>query len=112
MKSKSIKNCYKSCMSTLSLIVMISQNTLASGIGGSSLFTGAKRLAQDITNWIVGAAAVFGVLMISYCFFRKIHSDQDKARMWNDRIKTIGGSIVGIIVAASVVQIILSYFGG
>ena len=82
------------------------------GIGSSKLFTGATKLAQDITTWITGAAAIFCVLMIGYCFLRKMGAEPDKARQYNDRIKMIAGSLIGIIVASSIIQIAISYFQG
>ena len=79
-------------------------------ISDSSLFTGGIKLAQDLTTWITGAAAVFGILMIGYCFLRKIGAEQDKVRAWNDRIKMIGGAVIGIIVAKGVIELAISYF--
>ena len=90
--------------------IIFSSAVFASGIGGSSLFSGAKRLAQDISNWITGAGAIFCVAMIGFCFLRKMGAEPEKARMYNDRIKMIAGALIGIIVADSVIQIVISYF--
>lgn len=112
LKNMKFKRLVKCLIVILVFTVIYSNFVLASGIGGSSLFSGSKRLAQDLTNWIRGAAAVFAILMMGYCFLRKMGADPEKARQWNDRIKMIAGALIGVIVVASLVEIVISYFQG
>lgn len=109
MKEKVIK-----ILTTVSLLVfniqLICINTYAAGIGDSKLFTGTKKLFNDMKAPLIGLSAGIAIVLIVYFLIRIKMSDEQDAKIYKKRIVTVVACCIGIVLASSLLTVILSYY--
>ena len=94
------------------LITMLSgvQSAFADDIGSSKLATGTQKLITDATNWLMILAPAVAVLCIIYFLIRKSISDEMDHKKWNTRIAVALISCIGAVLAAVIVNVLISYY--
>lgn len=85
-------------------------NVYAAGIGSSKLFTGTKKLLNDMKTPLIGISGVAAVIVIIYLFIRMKFADEMDAKMYKKRIMTVLACAIGVVLIASLLTVILSYY--
>ncbi|WP_124099906.1 hypothetical protein [Ruminococcus sp. Marseille-P6503] len=80
------------------------------GFGSSKIATGTTKLINDVLTWIQILAIPFGTLFIIYFQIRKGGADQQDQKDWQKRTNTAIISTVAAEIAATIINLILSYY--
>ena len=94
----------------LILMTVSVQTAFADDIGSSKLATGTQKLITDATNWLMILAPAVAVLCIIYFLIRKSISDEMDHKRWNTRIIVALISCIGAVLAAVIVNVLVSYY--
>ncbi|MGV8149785.1 MAG: hypothetical protein ACLKAK_08475 [Alkaliphilus sp.] len=100
----------------LSMITILATLTLdlsvvfANPIMDSKLATGTEALLRDITTWLLILVPILGGLLILYFFIRRSGADELDQKKWNNRITTAIISVIGAVVASSILKIVIAYY--
>jgi hypothetical protein len=94
-------------MMTIQLFI---NQVYAAGIANNKLFTGTKKMFNDLKTPLIGLSAVIAVAIIIYYLIRMKMADDMDAKMYKKRIFTVLGCCVLIVVIASLLTAILSYY--
>ncbi|MDR1892361.1 MAG: hypothetical protein LBQ48_05080 [Oscillospiraceae bacterium] len=101
------------------LLVMRAQTAFAdeveiAGDGGeiskSKIATGTEKLLKDATAWLMIIAPIVAVLAIIYFLIRKGMSEELDHKKWNTRIIVALVSSLGAVLAAVIVNLLMSYY--
>ena len=76
----------------------------------TKLVTGTRQLINDVNNWIVILAPVLTGLLVGYYLIRKSASEEGESRRWDNRIKVACVCCVGVVLASSLINLIVSYY--
>ena len=82
----------------------------AEDIASSKIATGTQKLITDATNWLMILAPAVAVLCIIYFLIRKSISDDMEHKKWNTRIAVALISCIGAVLAAVIVNVLVSYY--
>lgn len=91
-------------------MIITAQAVFADSISSTKLATGTSNLIQDITSWIIGIGIAVTILMVVYCLLRRNMADEMDHKKWQTRMIVSLVSGVGIIVASSVINALVSYY--
>jgi len=83
---------------------------LANKIESSKIGTGTKQLISDLTKWLTILAPIVGAVCIAYFLVRKGMSDEMDHKKWNTRTTVAIISTVGAVLAAVIVNLVVSYY--
>jgi len=90
--------------------LMTPLTAFAADIGTSKLATGTEKLIKDVTSWLMIVAPLVTVVAIIYYLIRKTVSDEIDHKKWNTRISTAIICCIGVVVAALIINLIVSYY--
>lgn len=82
----------------------------ANPIMDSKLATGTEALLRDITTWLLVLIPILGGLLILFFFIRRSGADELDQKKWNNRITTAIISVIGAVVASSILKIVIAYY--
>jgi len=94
----------------LVLMVTGAQAVFAEDIGSSKIAKGTEKLLQDATAWLMIIAPVVTVLAVIYFLIRKGMSEELDHKKWNTRIIVALISCIGAVLAAVIVNLLISYY--
>ncbi len=83
----------------------------ADSVESSILFTGFKKLLEDVGKALIVIAIPTGIVFTAYSFIRKGAADEMEHQKWDKRIKTTIASTVGAITAGAIISLVSKYFG-
>lgn len=106
----SIRKLVISAAVMLIMMLSVAQSAFADDIGSSKLATGTQKLITDATNWLMILAPAVAVLCIIYFLIRKSISDEMDHKKWNTRIVVALISCIGAVLAAVIVNVLISYY--
>ena len=107
---KIMKKVYALLMS-LAISTVTAVNAFAAGnIADSVAVTGTKKLIDDVTTAALVIAPVIGVVLIVYFCIRRSAADEMDQKKWNNRIATAVVSIIGAVLATSLLNVVVSYY--
>ena len=107
---KIMKKLYALLMS-LAISTVTAVNAFAAGnIADSVAVTGTKKLIDDVTTAALVIAPVIGVVLIVYFCIRRSAADEMDQKKWNNRIATAVVSIIGAVLATSLLNVVVSYY--
>lgn len=86
------------------------QTAYASAFEESKLATGTTKLIDDVTKWLLILAPTVGALVIVYFLIRRSHADEMDEKKWSNRIKVAVASVIGAVVASSIINVIVGYY--
>ena len=86
--------------------------TLGSSADSVTLFSGTKRLINDLTVWAMGLLPAISAVLIVYFNIMKSQAEQQEQVMWSKRIKTVLVCLIVGECAVGLVQWLTSYYGG
>ena len=97
-------------MNMITCFLMAQNHVYAGGIGSSKLFTGTKRMLNDMKKPLIGLSSAIGVVMIIYNLIRMKMGDDVDTKMYKKRIGIILGCLVLVVSVVALVPTILSYY--
>ena len=96
---------------SLAISTVTAVNACAAGnIADSVAVTGTKKLIDDVTTAALVIAPVIGVVLIVYFCIRRSAADEMDQKKWNNRIATAVVSIIGAVLATSLLNVVVSYY--
>ena len=96
---------------SLAISTVTEVNAFAAGnIADSVAVTGTKKLIDDVTTAALVIAPVIGVVLIVYFCIRRSAADEMDQKKWNNRIATAVVSIIGAVLATSLLNVVVSYY--
>ena len=97
-------------VASLYLALCSAGTVYASGITGSKLYTGTRRLIADVTNALLVLAPVAAGLLIIYFCIRRSAADEMDQKKWNNRIIVAVVSCIGAVIGSATLNIIIGYY--
>lgn len=94
----------------LAVLFICTNYCFASGIEGTTLVTGTKKLMVDLTNWLLIIALTLTILLVGYYLLRKSASDEMDAKRWDSRIKVAIICCVGVVAMSGLINVIMNYY--
>ena len=91
-------------------LMSLSLPVYAQTVETSKIFTGLKKLLEDIGKALIVIAPIAGTAVIAYCFIRRAAADEMDHKKWTNRINTALVSTIGALVAGVIITVISSYF--
>lgn len=107
---KKIKEKLTVAILNVMLCFYMAQNYVYAGIGSSKLFTGTKRMFNDMKTPLIGLSSVIGIVMIIYNLIRMKMADEMDTKMYKKRIRVILVCLVLVVSVAALIPMILSYY--
>lgn len=109
MKKK--KNKIKKLLLAIILFTLINAiNIFASGIQGTSLYTGTMHLLNDGTTALLVILPVAGALLFIWFQIKKMGADQNEQPMWSKRQKIVLTGIISGETIVAVINTLVSYY--
>lgn len=103
----------KILLSTVILIIIVlivPSLALANNIQSSTIFTGFKKLVEDLGKVLIIIAIPVGTVVTAYCFIRRSASDEMDHKKWSNRITTTIVSTIGAILSGVIITLVSGYF--
>lgn len=110
---KFMKKFYKKIISIFTIIYFVFlQNSFvfATNIQNSKIAKGVENLIKDATTWLMILAPIVGALLVGFFFLRKGAADEMDQKTWQKRIYTAIYSVVGVVVASALINLVVGYF--
>lgn len=82
----------------------------ADGIQSSTIFTGLKKLIDDLGKALIVIAIPVGTVVTAYCFIRRAAADDMDHKKWSNRITTTIVSTIGAILSGVIITLVSGYF--
>ncbi len=82
----------------------------ANAIAESQLATGTEALFSDLKVWLVKIAVLVGTVFAMYFGVRMFGADETDKKMWKNRIVASIIIMICVVLAASIISVILSYY--
>lgn len=82
----------------------------ADGIQSSTIFTGLKKLIDDLGKALIIIAIPVGTSVTAYCFIRRAAADDMDHKKWSNRITTTIVSTIGAILSGVIITLVSGYF--
>ena len=101
----------KRVLPVLMIMFMLPNVAFANKIQSSVVGTGIKALLDDLTAWLPIVAVGVGIVVITFCLIMRGAKDEMEKKKWTDRIGTTVWSTIGAVIGASILNLLLSYFG-
>lgn len=92
------------------IFLVIPSSVLANGIESSTIFTGLKKLIEDLGKALIIIAIPVGTVVTAYCFIRRGAADEMDHKKWTNRITTTIVSTVGAILSGVIITLVSGYF--
>lgn len=92
------------------IFVAIPSFTFANGIESSTIFTGLKKLIEDLGKALIVIAIPVGTAITAYCFIRRAAADEMDHKKWSNRITTTIVSTIGAILSGVIITLVSGYF--
>ena len=105
-----LKKLVSAALCLIITMLFCAQAVFADDIGSSKIATGTQKLITDATNWLMILAPAVAVLCIIYFLIRKSISDEIDHKKWNTRIAVALISCIGAVLAAVIVNVLVSYY--
>lgn len=98
--------------STILMIIffLIPSLIYADGIQSSTIFTGLKKLIDDLGKALIVIAIPVGTVVTAYCFIRRAAADDMDHKKWSKRITTTIVSTIGAILSGVIITLVSGYF--
>ena len=98
--------------STILMIIffLIPSLIYADGIQSSTIFTGLKKLIEDLGKALIVIAIPVGTAITAYCFIRRAAADEMDHKKWSNRITTTIVSTIGAILSGVIITLVSGYF--
>lgn len=98
--------------STILMIIffLIPSLIYADGIQSSTIFTGLKKLIDDLGKALIVIAIPVGTVVTAYCFIRRAAADDMDHKKWSNRITTTIVSTIGAILSGVIITLVSGYF--
>lgn len=94
----------------IAIALMVPSLALANNIQSSTIFTGFKKLVEDLGKVLIIVAIPVGTVVIAYCFIRRSASDEMDHKKWSNRITTAIVSTIGAILSGVIITLVSGYF--
>ena len=92
------------------LFLAIPSFIFADGIQSSTIFTGLKKLVDDLGKALIVIAIPVGTVITAYCFIRRAAADEMDHKKWTNRITTTIVSTIGAILSGVIITLVSGYF--
>ena len=98
--------------STILMIIffLIPSLIYADGIQSSTIFTGLKKLIDDLGKALIVIAIPVVTVVTAYCFIRRAAADDMDHKKWSNRITTTIVSTIGAILSGVIITLVSGYF--
>ena len=107
---RKIRKWFLSLYTAFVFMLLGAQTAFAETVGDSKIAKGTEKLIQDATAWLMIIAPVVTVLAIIYFLIRKGMSEELDHKKWNTRIIVALVSCIGAVLAAVIVNLLVSYY--
>ena len=92
------------------IALIVPSLALANNIQSSTIFTGFKKLVEDLGKVLIIIAIPVGTVVTAYCFIRRSASDEMDHKKWSNRITTTIVSTIGAILSGVIITLVSGYF--
>lgn len=92
------------------ILLIIPSYAFADNIQGSTIFTGFKKLIDDLGKAFIVIAIPVGTVVTAYCFIRRGAADEMDHKKWSNRITTTIISTIGAILSGVIITLVSGYF--
>lgn len=93
------------------IVLLVPSFVYANNVQTSILYTGLKKLLEDVGRVLILIAIPTGIAFTAYSFIRKGTADEMEHQKWDKRIKTTIASTAGAITAGAIISLVSKYFG-
>lgn len=94
----------------ITIALMVPSLAFANNIQSSTIFTGFKKLIEDLGKVLIIIAIPVGTVVTAYCFIRRSASDEMDHKKWSNRITTTIVSTIGAILSGVIITLVSGYF--
>ncbi len=108
--SKNKKKVFINIIVLTIIILITSSNAFANQIESSTIFTGLKKLVEDLGKVLIVIAIPVGTVVTAYCFIRRGAADEMDHKKWSNRITTTIVSTIGAILSGVIITLVSGYF--
>lgn len=95
---------------TVTLPFYIMKASASASIGSSQIFTGATKLANDVTTALVALSVGVGAAVEVFLFVKLQMADDDEGRLVKKKQKTTLYATVGAALVSATLKLIVNYF--
>lgn len=103
---------FKTTITTI-FFILLTKGVAFAGTGklqDSVIAKGVENLIKDATTWLMILAPIVGALLVGFFFLRKGAADDMDQKTWQKRINTAIYSVVGVVVASAIINLVIGYF--